>query len=999
MQWRLPHVLKRFLGFAALLVFIVLCSPLFVERIDQNGPLAINGVVDFSQHGNFDEPVKLSGQWTFRWAATGLAPEDNPQTQLTVPGEWEGQQGPNGIIYRDKGFGNYGLTVQGLRPGQYLLYIPVLYGATQVSIDGRVVSTAGQIGSGLQSTQYRVRSHTVPIEASQKPVRIRIDIATSHHRDNGMESSPVLGPSAVMTAWGNLSLAQDLFLPATLVLIFVFSAVVFVLRDKDRPSFFLGASFISMVPIVLIAAHENLLGAALPNLSFTGLVSIQYVCGIFALGFFAAYAESLFYRDRIRFAMVGITAILGAQLVFVVWLLVTGDTYTASGVSQMMYPVRLAIFLYIIVLAIRAAMQRREASLLFLVGLTVLLISLGLRAMVTNGYITADQALSYDFTTEGVLIFLLMQMVIMAERWSLAIKREEHVSDELRSLLDVNRSIAGEIHLEKLLEKIVTLSSKVVRAERSSLFLHDQLTDELWSVIAEGVGDKRIRFASDIGLAGYCFTSGESLKIANAYEDPRFNRSIDADTGFVTGSVLALPVTTRDGRRLGVMQALNSHDGTFDSDDQDRMQAFVAQAAVAIDNASLFAEVNAARNYNDSILTSMSSGVITLDRTRQLTKLNKAACAILDVQPDEAEAMGATELLLVRNPWLNDELEGVAGLGGPISLQDRDFETPTGTTISVNLSIVPLRLDGEQVGILIIIEDITEGKRLQGAMRRFMTQEIFDQVTQQGDLLFGSACQASVLFADIRGFTTIAEKQNPRETVDMLNDVFSELVDAVLSSGGVLDKFIGDAVMAVYGAPIASEHDRQNAVESALQMLFLMNQLNQRRIASGAAKLRLGIGIASGAVVSGTIGSPKRMDYTVIGDSVNLAARLQDLTKFYGADIVVCENTATDVPAGVLLRELDCIRVRGRDHPETIFEVLDDTSLSVDRTNCIRFYEKGRHLLRARDWQAAINTFNQALSADGEDVASKIMLQRATAFKSAPPPKSWDGAWPYVAKS
>jgi len=155
----------------------------------------------------------------------------------------------------------------------------------------------------------------------------------------------------------------------------------------------------------------------------------------------------------------------------------------------------------------------------------------------------------------------------------------------------------------------VQVSSQIIHADRSSLFVYDERTDELWSMVAEGIESRQIRVPSTSGLAGDSFTRQAPINVADAYTDPRFNQSVDQDTGYHTHGVLTVPVTTRDGRRLGVMQAFNRLDGEpFDETDVARLTAFGAQAAVAIENATLFAEVASERNYNESILRSMSSG-------------------------------------------------------------------------------------------------------------------------------------------------------------------------------------------------------------------------------------------------------------------------------------------------------------------------------------------------------------------------------------------------------
>jgi adenylate cyclase len=319
----------------------------------------------------------------------------------------------------------------------------------------------------------------------------------------------------------------------------------------------------------------------------------------------------------------------------------------------------------------------------------------------------------------------------------------------------------------------------------------------------------------------------------------------------------------------------------------------------------------------------MSSGVVTLESDTRRARLNDSAARILGVEREAAEAGDARLFIEGTNPSLLADIDAVNAEAEAKYLLDHDLVTASGETVSANISIVPLHSGEETTGVLLMLDDISANKRLEGAMRRFMTQEVMDQVLAQKDeLLFGHGCTASVLFADIRNFTTMAEKLTPRETVDMLNEIFTDLFDAVEDGDGVLDKYIGDAIMAVFGAPISSGKDARNAVKAAVRMQSLMLAINERRNGSDAAELRLGIGISSGEVIAGTIGSPKRMDYTVIGDSVNLASRLQDATKSYGCSIIVCERTAEEVKDFAELREVDTIQVTGRTRPERIFEVI-----------------------------------------------------------------------------
>jgi len=213
----------------------------------------------------------------------------------------------------------------------------------------------------------------------------------------------------------------------------------------------------------------------------------------------------------------------------------------------------------------------------------------------------------------------------------------------------------------------------------------------------------------------------------------------------------------------------------------------------------------------------------------------------------------------------------------------------------------------------------------------------------------------------------------------------------VAGSDGVLDKFIGDAVMAVYGAPLPSGRDALNSVDSAVNMVGMIAAINARRQAKGLGVLGLGVGVATGEVVAGTIGSPKRMDYTVIGDSVNLASRLEAITKDYQVGVIVCEDTAAAVGEAYPMRELDTLRVRGRERPSRIFQVV--TPDAPVAAGVLAAYAKGRQAMAARRWADAVAAFETAVAAAPGDRPSALMLERALVLAARPPSADWDGVW------
>ncbi|PZQ57829.1 MAG: hypothetical protein DI570_19370 [Phenylobacterium zucineum] len=984
-------VLRLVYALIALALLCALCAPFFVDLVDHDAPAARAGVVDYGGRP-LTSPSAIPGDWRIVWRSAGPdQPAPGASGLAHVPGLWTGTE-VGGRPLPARGAAAYEVTLRGLQPGRYVLHVPTLFEAVRVSLDGRTVSERGTFGLTPEATRYHVRSQDIPFEAHGRDLILRLELASFHHRDNGIESPPVLGLAEPMGRWLVLSWLSGFLFVTAVLLLACYGMVIYLFRPSDRASLYITLSSLALLPIAAIFAQDNLLLIAFPGMDLRTMLTFQYLAGIGSLAAFLGYAHHLFPKESNRRVFWGLEALFGVAFAAHLAVLVLGDTLLASKMSFWILPLRMGTFLYMVWIVLMATIRRRDGAPIFLLGLSVFAVSLAIYDLYTNGLIVQDRA-GFDLPAMGILVLVFSHIVILAERWTLSIDVAEQTAGDLRRLLDVNAAITSEMELEALLAKIVQVTSKIIHADRSSLFLHDPRTGELWSLVAEGLETRQLRFPAHMGLAGACFASGEPINIQNAYDDPRFHREVDEITGYRTSSVLTIPVTARDGRRLGVMQALNRQDRPHFSDgDVERMGAFAAQAAIAIDNATLFTEVASERNYNESILRSMSNGVVTLDPDARVAKLNEAACRILGVPAARLAGADSRALLAGSNPWLLDEIDGVSRRGQAKTLLDADLVTGDGGKIAANLSIVPLVTDGEPVGLLILIEDITDRKRLQGTMSRYMTQEVVDQVLAHDDLLFGDACRASVLFADIRNFTTLAETLSPRATVEMLNEIYTELFEAVAASNGVLDKFLGDAIMAHWGAPIASQRDPLNAVDCAVQMLALAEVLNTRRRAQGLAELRLGMGIATGEVIAGAIGSPKRMDYTVIGDSVNLASRLEQLTKVYRAPILVCEDTAAALAGGSYrLREVDVVRVRGRRNAGRIFQVLpDDAAVPAE---ALAAYADGRAHLAARRWVEAATAFEAALDAAPGDGPSAVMMARARSLERAPPGLEWDGVW------
>ncbi|MBL6751265.1 MAG: GAF domain-containing protein [Nevskia sp.] len=568
--------------------------------------------------------------------------------------------------------------------------------------------------------------------------------------------------------------------------------------------------------------------------------------------------------------------------------------------------------------------------------------------------------------------------------------------DEVR-ILEVTQHLAGELQLDVLIGRIMSAATELLDAERSTLFLYDAERHQLWSKFGAGLQALEIRIAANAGIAGAVFSSGVGENIADPYADPRFNPEIDRSTGFRTRSILCIPIVNKKGARIGVTQVLNKLEGTFTAKDEQRLRAFSAQITVALENAQLFEEVLAVKNYNDNILASTTNGVVTLDNARRVVTANGAALRMLGLGAAVTRQLHAAQVFGDSNAWVLRSVDKVQQSGGADFAADAELAHQDGTVSSVNLTATPLKnSEGQAIGVILTFEDQTREKRVRSTMARYMSKEVADQLLEAGESALGGRLQRStILFSDVRDFTTVAEALGARDTVALLNEYFEEMVEAIFQYGGVLDKYIGDAMMALFGVPFQGPRDADNAVAVANAMLRRLAALNLRRREAGKAAIDIGVGIATGDVVVGNIGSPRRMEYTVIGDSVNLASRLEGATKAYRVKVLLAEPTALALTVPTALREIDRLRVKGKDQPVTVYEALGhyDERSFPNLDACLADYAEGLAAYRLRAWHEAMQAFQSALSRNPADEPSRMYLARCRRYLAEPPPEDWDGVW------
>ncbi len=282
-------------------------------------------------------------------------------------------------------------------------------------------------------------------------------------------------------------------------------------------------------------------------------------------------------------------------------------------------------------------------------------------------------------------------------------------------------------------------------------------------------------------------------------------------------------------------------------------------------------------------------------------------------------------------------------------------------------------------------------RSLERYVSRDVVRELLDHESEVLAQLGGSRREVAVLFSDLRGFTSLSEKADPAELVARLNEYLGLMVDIVFRHGGTLDKFIGDAVLAVWGTVTSggAQSDATRAVQTACDMIAAVENLGRSWAAQGVPGLALGIGINHGAAIFGNIGSEQKMEPTVIGDTVNLASRLESLTKRYGVRLIVSESVAQAGSGAFSFRTLDTVRVVGRETPVTIYTLVFGADGGVTAPSWLAVHEEGWSHYRARRFEGAAHCFAEVLAQAPADGPASILLERARALQAQPPDDDW----------
>lgn len=513
-------------------------------------------------------------------------------------------------------------------------------------------------------------------------------------------------------------------------------------------------------------------------------------------------------------------------------------------------------------------------------------------------------------------------------------KQLEALEDErssLSALATIGQFVNSSLELGQVLQIVMDTIIRLTDAERGFLMLKDE-EGNLQMQIARNMEQESLdpsEFNISRTVTSRVASEGKPVLTTNAQEDPRFTGQ-ESVVAYNLRSILCVPLTVK-GEIIGVIYADNRiRSGIFTQQDLGLLSAFANQAAVAIENARLFdsvlktlAEVTELKNLMDNVFASMASGVFTADTEERIMMVNQAAAAIVGCSTDDMIGRKIREILSPLQPMLSPHFQQVLRTDQPVlNLEGRPV-LPQRGPVDLHFNLSPLKdVDQTTQGVAIVMEDLTEKKRLEAQRRlfeRMVSPAVIEQLDPDSLHLGGRRAEITVLFADIRGYTSFSEGLSPEKLVAILNRYLAAAADAVLSEEGTIDKFMGDAVMAWFNAPVPQPDHTLRAMRAAVAMRKALDEL--RGEVRRDNQLSFGVGIHVGEAVLGLVGTEKRLEYTAIGDSVNTSKRIQENAG--PGQILISEEAFQRTAQQILVRRVAPVIAKGKREPLYAYELLD----------------------------------------------------------------------------
>jgi len=503
-------------------------------------------------------------------------------------------------------------------------------------------------------------------------------------------------------------------------------------------------------------------------------------------------------------------------------------------------------------------------------------------------------------------------------------QKTEH--DSLSALQEVAATINSSLELDQVLNEVMDVIVGLTHAERALLLLIDEETEKLEVQVARNMDRETIEqsesFQISRSVVQRVAQTGEAVVTMNAQEDDRFSAQ-ESIISYRLRSILCVPLKIKENI-TGVIYADNRITaGIFGDTDRDLLAAFANQAAIAIENARLFrqirnnlAEITEMKELMDNVFASIASGVITIDEGDRIALYNQAAENILGVPADSVMYQAYESVLQSLGLPVESIVRDVMSSGNTQSTEIDVRLSQRLDTTTLNLTFSPLRdVQQETLGVAMVLDDVSEKKRLE-SVRRYLPPKLVDQIRDLDAAQRPQRRMLSVLFADLRGFSTYGEDMDPEQLFQVINGYFTLTVQAISRYQGLTDKFMGDAVMALFNTPLNPQKDHvRRALRTALMIqkttsVYRANLPNEKH-------LHFGVGIHTGEAVTGNVGSDLRKDYSAIGDAVTLAKRFQEVAQ--PDQIIISQHTFEQVKDWAVVDKLEAVQVKGRQAKEEIY--------------------------------------------------------------------------------
>ncbi len=526
---------------------------------------------------------------------------------------------------------------------------------------------------------------------------------------------------------------------------------------------------------------------------------------------------------------------------------------------------------------------------------------------------------------------LLIQVRRQLEDLEKRVEKQQKEHEQLKALQEISAAVNSSLNLDQVLVVVMDSIISLTKAERAILLLKEDGSNDLQVRLARNVDQETIEKSSSFEISrtivGEVAQTGEPVVTMNAQSDSRFSAQ-ESIISYNLRSILCVPLKIKD-QITGVIYTDNRiAAGVFGDTDRDLLASFANQAAVAIQNARLFEQIRAhlieiteMRDLMDNVFASIASGVITIDEEDRIALYNRAAERILGFSEKAIMHETYQKALDTLGLPVTPLVEKVQQNGGAQNTElDVVVSKRPGLT-TLNLTLTPLRdIQQEMLGVAMVLNDVTEKKRLE-SVRRYLPPALVDQIRDLDATQRPQQRHMSVLFADVRGYSTFSEHVAPETLIQIMNGYFTEFVYAINEYQGLTDKFMGDAVMALYNTPLNPQDDH---IERAVRTALMIRGRMQAYLDSQPAERRLhfGIGIHTGNAVAGNVGSDLRKDYSAIGDAVNLSKRIQENAQ---ADEVLLSSAAYEVVKDwVVVEALPPMQVKGRQNLEQIYRLLGE---------------------------------------------------------------------------